>query len=435
MNDERSASGDPERGNLSRFPLLPLRDMVVFPFMVVPLYVGREKSIVALEAAVNDGREIFLAAQTDPHVEEPSPEGIHQWGTICTVLQILKLPDGTVKVLLEGKRRARVIRFTKAPEYLMAVVEEVSEDVLLTPLVAALMRGVRESFGRYAKLAQSVTEDAASVVAGIEEPGHLADAVIPHLGAKAEVKQELLAMADPARRLERVFALLEGEIEVIQLEKKIQARVKKQVEKNQKDYYLNEQMRAIRKELGEKDDGRQELLELEERVNSSKLSREGRKKAHEELKKLKLMSPLSAEAAVVRNYVEWLVSLPWSKVSRERHDISSAEAVLNRDHFGLEKVKERILEYLSVLSLVRKIRGPILCLVGPPGVGRPPLPALWQRPPAGNLSRYRWAGCVTRLKSAGTGGPISAPCPARSYRASKRRGRTTRSFSWTKSTR
>jgi ATP-dependent Lon protease len=345
--------------------------MVVFPAMVVPLYVGREKSILALEAAVAEGREIFLAAQTDPHVEDPDPGGIHPWGTICAVIQILKLPDGTVKVLLEGKRRARVVRYLPSHGgYLMVMVEEVSEDVLLTPEVEALMRGVRDSFGRYAKLAPSVSEDAVAEIAGIEVPGRLADVVIPHLVAKADTKQELLALADPTSRLQRVIALLEGEIEVIHLEKKIQSRVKKQVEKNQKEYYLNEQMRAIRKELGDKDDGRQELQELEERVTKAKLSPEARKKALEELKKLKLMSSLSAEAAVVRNYVEWLVSLPWSKVTREKHDIRAAEGILNRDHYGLEKVKERILEYLSVLALVRKIRGPILCLVGPPGVGK-----------------------------------------------------------------
>ena len=371
MTDVRSASCGPAGGNLSGFPLLPLRDMVVFPAMVVPLYVGREKSILALEAAVAEGREIFLAAQTDPHVEDPDPEGIHPWGTICAVIQILKLPDGTVKVLLEGKRRARVVRYLPSHGgYLMVMVEEVSEDVLQTPEVEALMRGVRDSFGRYAKLAPSVSEDAVAEIAGIEVPGRLADVVIPHLVAKADTKQELLALADPTSRLQRVIALLEGEIEVIHLEKKIQSRVKKQVEKNQKEYYLNEQIRAIRKELGDKDDGRQELQELEERVTKAKLSPEARKKALEELKKLKLMSSLSAEAAVVRNYVEWLVSLPWSKVTREKHDIRAAEGILNRDHYGLEKVKERILEYLSVLALVRKIRGPILCLVGPPGVGK-----------------------------------------------------------------
>jgi ATP-dependent Lon protease len=344
--------------------------MVVFPHMVVPLYVGREKSILALEAAVTGGREIFLAAQIDPQVEDPDPKGIHPWGTVCVVLQILKLPDGTVKALLEGKRRARVVHYLVSPDYYLAAVEEPNEDVMLTPEIEALMRGVRDSFGRYAKVAPSVTDDVASVVAGIEEPGRLSDIVIPHLGAKFAVKQELLAVTDPARRLEQVFALLEGEFEVSQLEKKIQTRVKKQVEKNQKEYYLNEQMRAIRKEMGDKDDGRAELQELEARVAQSKLSKEARAKAVEELKKLKLMSPLSAEAAVVRNYVEWLVCLPWSKVSREKHDIRTAEEVLNRDHYGLEKVKERILEYLSVLSLVRKIRGPILCLVGPPGVGK-----------------------------------------------------------------
>lgn len=231
MTEKRNAAGDPKGGNLSRFPLLPLRDMVVFPHMVVPLYVGREKSILALEAAVAGDREIFLAAQVDPLMEEPDPEGIHPWGTVCTILQILKLPDGTVKALLEGRRRARVVRYLETPDYHLAEVEEISEDVLLTPVVEALMRGVRDSFSRFAKVASSVTDDAASVIAGIEEPGRLSDVVIPHLGAKSAVKQELLAVTDPASRLEQVLTLLEGEIEVIHLEKKIQTRVKKQVEK------------------------------------------------------------------------------------------------------------------------------------------------------------------------------------------------------------
>ena len=370
MTKERNAAGDPNRGNLSRFPLLPLRDMVVFPAMVVPLYVGREKSVLALEAAMAGGREIFLAAQVDPHLEEPDQEGIHPWGTVCSVLQILKLPDGTVKTLLEGKRRARITTYLDGAEYLLVEVEEFFLETLLTPRLDALMRSVRDAFARYAKLVTSVTDEVAASVAGVEEPGRLSDVVAPHLGIKSGVKQELLAVTDPSWRLERLLDLLEGEIEVINLEKKIQARVKKQVEKNQKDYYLNEQMRAIRKELGEKDDGRQELQELEERIAGAKLPKDALKKALEELKKLKLMSPLSAEAAVVRNYIEWLLCLPWNKLSRDKHDIRGAESVLNRDHYGLEKVKERILEYLSVLSMVKKIRGPILCLVGPPGVGK-----------------------------------------------------------------
>ncbi len=370
MTEKRNAAGDPKGGNLSRFPLLPLRDMVVFPSMVVPLYVGREKSVLALESAMAGGREIFLAAQVDPHLEEPDPQAIHLWGTICHILQILKLPDGTVKALLEGKRRARITTFLDYPEYLMVEVEEFSQEVPHTAEVEALMRSVRDAFARYAKLSSAVTDEIAASVATVVEPGRLSDVVAPVLGAKSAIKQEILATLDPARRLEQLLDLLEGEIEVINLEKKIQARVKKQVEKNQKDYYLNEQMRAIRKEMGEKDDGRQELQELEERVTAAKLPKEAQKKAGEELKKLKLMSPLSAEAAVVRNYIEWLLCLPWNKVSRDKHDIRGAEAVLNRDHYGLEKVKERILEYLAVLSMVKKIRGPILCLVGPPGVGK-----------------------------------------------------------------
>ncbi len=370
MSEKRNAAGDPKGGNLSRFPLLPLRDMVVFPSMVVPLYVGREKSVLALEAAMAGGKEIFLAAQIDPLQEEPDEEGIHPWGTVCTILQILKLPDGTVKALLEGKRRARIVGYPDNFEYFTVDLEEFFLEVDVTPEVEALMRSVRDAFARYAKLTATVTDEIAATVAGVEEAGRLSDLVAIHLGCKSGIKQELLATTAVSLRLERLLDLLEGEIEVINLEKKIQSRVKKQVEKNQKEYYLNEQMRAIRKEMGEKDDGRQEFLELEERVGGAKLPKEAMKKAGEELKKLKLMSPASAEAAVVRNYLEWLLCLPWGKVSRDKHDIRGAEEVLNRDHYGLEKVKERILEYLSVLSRVKKIRGPILCLVGPPGVGK-----------------------------------------------------------------
>lgn len=370
MKNNRNAVSGPVRGNLSRFPLLPLRDMVVFPHMVVPLYVGREKSILALEAAVSSDSMIFLAAQKDPHVEDPDPDSIHPLGTICSVLQTLKLPDGSLKVLLKGKGRARLVECVEASGYCMAEVADVFEDIMVTPETKALMRRVRNAFSRLVKFGVSVPDEAAAGVAEVEEPGHLCDLIVPHLDIKSSAKQELLSMVDPEQRLEHLLLLLEGDIEVRQLEKKIQSRVKKQVEKNQKEYYLNEQMRAIRKELGDRDDGRQKLRDLEERVAKSRLSKEARVKATEELKKLNLMAPLSAESAVIRNYVETLVSLPWKKLSREKYDIRYAESVLDRDHYGLEKVKERILEYLSVLSLVKKIRGPILCLVGPPGVGK-----------------------------------------------------------------
>lgn len=370
MTVERNADSGPARGNLSRFPLLPLRDIVVFPGMVIPLYIGREKSILALESAVSAGREIFLAAQSDPQVEDPGPDEINPWGTVCSVVQILKLPDGTVKALLEGKQRGCIRQIMETGAFLTADVVMVVEDNAPTTEAEALMRGVKETFSRYAKLAPAITDELVATVTGISEPGRLADAVVPHLSGALEVKQELLALADPVPRLERIMSLLIQETEVIQLEKKIQSRVKKQVEKNQKEYYLNEQMRAIRKELGDKDDHRQEMQELEVRLAKSKLSKDAKQKVSDELKKLRLMSPASAEAAVIRNYVEWLLCLPWRKFTREKLDLSGAEAILDRDHYGLEKVKERIIEYLSVLSLVGKIRGPILCLVGPPGVGK-----------------------------------------------------------------
>lgn len=359
-----------KRGDLERFPLLPLRDIVVFPHMVVPLFVGREKSISALEAAMNDNRQIFLATQKNAKTEEPAEEDIYSIGTVSQVIQLLKLPDGTVKVLVEGKRRGVIASYLPLADYFVVDVQPVPEEFETTSEIEALIRSSRSTFEDYVKLTKGIPQETVSAVLNITDPGKLADTLAPHLNLKLSDKQELLALADSGRRLERLLAFMESEVEILQLENKIRTRVKKQMEKNQKEYYLNEQMRAIQKELGGKDDYKQEITELEEKVAKGSLSKEAKQKALAELKKLKLMSPSSAEAAVVRNYVDWLVTLPWGKLSKEKNNIVAAEAILDADHYGLIKVKERILEFLSVQTLVKRIKGPILCLVGPPGVGK-----------------------------------------------------------------
>lgn len=359
-----------KRGDLTRFPLLPLRDIVVFPSMVVPLFVGRERSIQALQAAMDGEKQVFLATQRDAKIEEPGSDDIYPNGTICQVIQLLKLPDGTVKVLVEGKRRGTIIETVTEGDFLSVVVEEVPEASAVTTEMAALVRGATATFEEYAKLTKNIPAEMISTITVITEPGRLADSLVAHLNLKLADKQELLASSDPSRRLERLLVLMEAEIEILQIEKKIRTRVKKQMEKAQREYYLNEQMRAIQKELGSKDEFKQETRELEEKVEQLKLSAEAKQKALGELRKLKLMSPMSAEAAVVRNYVDWLVSLPWGEYSDEKDDIRAAEEVLNADHYGLEKVKERILEYLSVATLTKTLKSPILCLVGPPGVGK-----------------------------------------------------------------
>ncbi len=361
---------DVQRGNLARFPLLPLRDISVFPHMVVPLFVGREKSIRALQAAMEGGRQIFLAAQKSAQTDDPGQDDIHVNGTVCRIIQLLNLPDRTVKVLVEGRRRGTIQRFIPGESFFMAEVEEVHESDVVDAEIEAMMRRVKATFETYATLTKKIPQETVSTVGDIDEPSRLADTAASHFALKMDDKQDLLSIASPSARLERLLVLMESEIEILQIERKIQARVKRQMEKTQKEYYLNEQMRAIQKELGGKDDFRQDLLDLEGKINSGTLSPEAKTKALAELKKLKLMSPTSAEAAVVRNYVDWLVSLPWGSFAEEKSDIAEAEAILDADHFGLEKVKERILEYLSVATLLKKLKGPIICLVGPPGVGK-----------------------------------------------------------------
>lgn len=359
------------RGDPARFPLFPLRDIVIFPHMVIPLFVGREKSVLALEAAMAENDKlILLATQKNAKTEDPGPEDIYTVGTICQIIQLLKLPDGTVKVLVEGKRRGSIVAFRPNSEYFEVEAENLAEKGIKGSEVVALKRGVLASFENYLSLNSSVPSEVLQSLTGITDPSRLADSVAPHLNLDVAQKQELLAMAPTAKRMERLLSLMGAEIEILQIEKKIHARVKKQMEKTQKDYYLNEQIRAIQKELGGKDEFKQELRSLEAKVEKLQLSAEAKEKALSEIKKLKQMSPMSAEAAVVRNYVEWLLSLPWGVLAPESNDIAAARARLNADHYGLDKVKLRILEYLAVNALVPGMKGPILCLVGPPGVGK-----------------------------------------------------------------
>ena len=351
-------------------PVLPLRDIVVFPHMIVPLFVGRDKSVKALEEIVDDDKQILLAAQKNAGEDEPNIDDIYTVGTIGTVLQLLKLPDGTVKVLVEGSQRARIIRYTDNQEFFQAEAELIVEDDSDDKDLEALGRSVIGQFEHYIKLNKKIPNEVLVSLNQIEDPSKLSDTIASHLALKISEKQELLELLSPRARLEKAFSCMESEIGVLQVEKRIRNRVKRQMEKTQKEYYLNEQMKAIQKELGEAEDGGDEIGELEAKIKSTKLTKEAKDKANQELKKLKSMSPMSAEATVVRNYLDWLLNIPWGKRSRVKKDIKEAEKILNRDHYGLDKVKERILEYLAVQTRVRKVKGPILCLVGPPGVGK-----------------------------------------------------------------
>jgi ATP-dependent Lon protease len=351
-------------------PVLPLRDIVVFPHLVVPLFVGRDKSVRALEEVMRHDKQILLATQKNSDDNDPEPDAIFDVGVVATVLQLLKLPDGTVKVLVEGKSRAAVVRFTGQTEYYEAEVVGIAEEEGETHEAEALSRAVAEQFENYVKLNKKVPPEALAAIPQITEPGKLADSIAAHLSVKISDKQQLLELFDVVKRLEKVFALMEGEISVLQVEKKIRSRVKRQMEKTQREYYLNEQMKAIQRELGEQDDSRDELLELEKRIKKTKLSKEARTKAEAELKKLRNMSPMSAESTVVRNYLDWVLSIPWGKAKTKPIDLAEAERILENDHYGLEKVKERILEYLAVQARTGTLKGPILCLVGPPGVGK-----------------------------------------------------------------
>ncbi|MBN1277954.1 MAG: endopeptidase La [Deltaproteobacteria bacterium] len=370
FNLSKKDSDDSIKEEKYYYPLLPLRDVVVFPNMVVPLFVGRERSIKALEYAMAHRKEIFLSAQKDARVDDPTPQDMYLYGTLSNVLQLLKLPDGTVKALIEGKERGRIDIFLDKQDFFMVEVEKLPEDHETDNETLALVRTINFKFEEYAKLNNKIGQEVASTVVAIEEPARLADTIAGHLTLRVRDKQEILEIEDLNKRLKRLYEKLSNEINILQLEQRLRSRVKKQMEKTQKDYYLNEQMRAIQKEMGSKDDFKTELDELEKSIKRKRLPKEANAKVRQEFKKLKLMSPMSAEATVVRNYIDWILSLPWQEKTKEKLDLNEAEAILNEDHYGLEKPKERILEYLAVQHLTKKIRGPILCLVGPPGVGK-----------------------------------------------------------------
>ncbi|KPA22950.1 Lon protease [Shimia sp. SK013] len=352
------------------YPVLPLRDIVVFPHMIVPLFVGREKSVRALEEVMADDKQILLSSQVDPAEDDPGPDGIYRTGVLANVLQLLKLPDGTVKVLVEGQSRVTIADFIENENFFEARAEHLEEMPGDLATIEALLRSVGDEFERYAKVKKNIPEEALSAVEDAEEPARLADLVAGHLGIEVDQKQDLLETLSVSERLEKVYGLMQGEMSVLQVEKKIKTRVKTQMEKTQREYYLNEQMKAIQKELGDGEEGEGEIAELEDKIGKTKLSKEAKEKADAELKKLKNMSPMSAEATVVRNYLDWMLSIPWNKKGRVKKDLNAAQAMLDTDHYGLEKVKERIVEYLAVQQRSTKLKGPIMCLVGPPGVGK-----------------------------------------------------------------
>ena len=368
-SDDDAAPG-PKPGD-KVLPLLPLRDIIVFPHMVVPLFVGREKSISALDEAMGNDKEVLLAAQKLAKTNDPAPEEIFTVGTVGTIIQLLRLPDGTVKVLVEGKRRARIERFLPNDGFFLCETTTLVEPEFRGVETEALMRSVQATFENYVKLNKRIPPEMLVSVQTIDDPARLADTIVVHLGSiKLGDRQEILETTDPSKRLTRLYELMTAEIEILQVEKKIRTRVKKQMERTQKEYYLNEQMQAIQKELGERDEFKNEMTELEEKIKTKKLSEEASDKLKREMKKLKMMQPISAEATVVRNYIDWVISLPWQERTADSYDLKAAEKVLEDDHYGLRKVKERILEYLAVQALVGKLRGPVLCLVGPPGVGK-----------------------------------------------------------------
>jgi len=409
-------------------PVLPLRDIVVFPHRIVPLFVGREKSVAALEAAMAAGKELFLVAQLDPSEDDPDRDALYDLGVIATAMQMLKLPDGTVRVLVEGAKRARLVNLTDSDGYQQAEVELVDEEESEGPEAQALMRSVIDQFDNYAKLNKRLPAETSMQLGEIEDPSVLADAVASNLSIKVSDKQALLAELHPARRLEMVFAFMEGELGVLQVEKKIRSRVKRQMEKTQREYYLNEQLKAIQRELGnEAEEGGDELNELAAKIRKTRLSKEARNRANAELKKLRGMAPMSAEATVARNYLDVLLGLPWGKKSRLKRDIAEAQAVLDEDHYGLEKVKDRIVEYLAVQARTNRLKGPILCLVGPPGVGKTSLGRSIARATGREFARQSLGGVrdeaeirghrrtyigslpgkiITNLKKAGTSNPL-----------------------------
>jgi len=368
MTQEQKSPAAP--GSVFTLPVLPLRDVVVFPYMVIPLFVGRKKSIKALEQSMELGKQIMLVAQRSASDDDPAPEQIHEIGTIASILQLLKLPDGTVKVLVEGEQRARLQGFVETADFFSANVITLASEAVEDKEGEALMRSVLAEFDQYVKLNMKIPPEILTSLAGIDDPGRLADAIAAHLSLKIEEKQQILEMQGVRERLEHILGVMETEIDLLQVEKRIRGRVKRQMEKSQREYYLNEQMKAIQKELGELEETPNEAEELAQKIEKAGMTKEAREKAQAELNKLKMMSPMAAEATVVRNYIDWLLNVPWKKRTKIRKDLAAAEKILEADHYGLEKVKERILEYLAVQQRVNKLKGPILCLVGPPGVGK-----------------------------------------------------------------
>src|SRR5450759_448089 len=391
-------------------PLLPLRDVVVFPHMVIPLFVGRPKSIKALEAAMEQGKNVVLVAQKSAAKDDPAPEDLYDVGTVASILQMLKLPDGTVKVLVEGVQRARINQVLSVKENYEAEATPVTQDEPDNNEVEAMRRSLFSQFDQYVKLNKKIPPEVLTSLSGIDGAGRLSDTIAAHLPLKLEQKQQILENFNVQSRLEQLLGLLETEIDILQVEKRIRGRVKRQMEKSQREYYLNEQVKAIQKELGEGDDNA-DLDEMEKKVKAAKMSKEAETKAMTELKKLKMMSPMSAEATVVRNFIDTLLGLPWKKKSKINKDLSNAVKVLDADHYGLEKVKERIVEYLAVQQRVDKLKAPILCLVGAPGVGK----TSRGRPTASSCACH-WAACATRPRFAATVVRTSARCPARSCR-------------------
>jgi len=376
----------------TKFPVLALRDVVVFPHMVIPLFVGRDKSIHALDVVMENKQQVLLVSQKKSTVDDPGPKDLYTVGTLARVLQLLRLPDGTVKVLLEGQKRVKIASFITNPSYFLATVEPFQEEAGSPQEIQALTRALIDQFDQYVKLQKKIPSDLLASITQISDPSKLADVVTAHLTFKLEDKQGLLETANVAARLEKIVSFMEGEIGVMQAEKRIRSRVKRQMEKTQREYYLNEQLKAIQKELGEGEEGKDELSELEEKIKKTKLSKPAQEKALAEFKKLRQMSPMSAEATVVRNYLDWLLEIPWDAQTRVKKDLTKAEDILNEDHYGLEKVKERIIEYLAVQNRVGKIHGPILCLVGPPGVGKTSLGKSIARATGRNFVRMSLGG-------------------------------------------
>jgi ATP-dependent Lon protease len=393
-------------------PLLPLRDVVVYPHMVLPLFVGRERSIEALENAMANDKQVLLVAQRNAAEDDPGADDIYQVGTVSNILQLLKLPDGTIKVLVEGSFRAAVDYVNDEGDFTAAGVREIESDEPEGEEAQGLLRTTTSHFEKYVNLSKKVPAEVLTSLTGIDEPGRLADTIAAHMGVDLEEKQRILEMSSVRARLEHLMGLMEGEIDVFQVEKRIRGRVKKQMEKSQREYYLNEQMKAIQKELGEMEDAPNETDELQKRIEDAKMPEEAKEKALAELGKLKMMSPMSAEASVLRSYIDWMVSVPWSKRSKVKHDLKRAAEILDEDHYGLDEVKDRIVEYLAVQKRVRKVKGPVLCLVGPPGVGKTSLGESIARRRIASLCAWRSAACATRRKSAVTVAPTSAPCRA-----------------------